>query len=232
MTGKEITRREAHLPAEVRDEVRLLRESPERYYATLKEERAEDDRKDGALTMYHLNKGMERAEALLAISIAILEVKDWFNVKGNLTDRQVKLLAEMILDNPAFYDLSVGNIKACFRERMMNEKVYDRLDGNIIMGWLKRFKAEMGDACYRQRVEADREERLKEEGEWRGLEGKIDSEGNLAEENAPKRTLNLTAHLPDAPRYLSREEREQKRREFLKYKAEYILRKRNEGKDL
>lgn len=206
-----------------------MRESPERYYEVLKTEGVNDNRPEGALTIYHLNNGMERAEALLAISIAILEVKEWFNVKGNMTDRQVKLLAEMILDYPSFYDLSLGNIKACFREKMMNDKLYDRLDGNIIIGWLKKFKSDLGDACYRQRVEADREQVLKESGEWRGLNGKVDSDGNLTEGDEPKRTLNLTAHLPPVKRARTKEEQDQWRRDFLKYKAEYILKKRNEG---
>lgn len=192
-----------------------MRESPERYFSVVKAENPEDDREEGAITVYHLNKGMERAEALLAISVAILEVKEWFNVKGNLTDKQVRMLAEMILDYPPFYDLSLGNIKACFHERMMNEKLYDRLDGNIIIGWLKKFKSDMADACYEQRL---REEQGMDKGE------------SVESPELEARALDLLKNLPKVNRYRTREEQEEWRRGFLRYKAERMIKKKKDGK--
>lgn len=185
-----------------------------KYYEIIKPEKPEDDRKEGAITIFHLNQGMDRTEALLAISIAVLEVKDWFNVKGNLTDLQVKMIAEMILDHPQFYDMSLANIKACFRHKMMTEKLYDRLDGNIILGWLRQFKSDMADACYQQKVQKDREEIAHEER---------DSENGLE-----KRALDLLKNLPSTKRLRTREEQEEWRKEFLKYKAQRLMDKRNE----
>lgn len=212
--SNDLTIRQNNLPAEVKEQVQLLRESPERYYEIVRQEGIDDQREQGALTIFHLNKSMDRREALLTVSIAILEVKEWFNVKGTMTDRQVKTTAEMILDHPHFYDLSIGNIKACFREKMMNTKLYDRLDGNIIIGWLKQFRSDMADACYRQRCEQDRIEKIREErsGPGDGIE---------------KRALDLLSNLPSIKKYRNKEEREQWRRDFLKYKAEYLIRKRN-----
>ena len=190
--------------------MQLLRKSPERYYEVVKAERPEDDREQGAITIYNLNKEMTKEEAMLAISIAILEVKEWFNVKGNMTAKQIKLTAEMILDHPLFYDLSIGNIKACFRQKMMSEKLYDRLDGNIIIGWLKQFKSEMADAVYNQRLSKDKEEIENYE------------KNNILE----KRALDLLKNLPKVKKLPSREEIEQKRKDWLKYKANYMLRKK------
>lgn len=212
--SKELIHRQTNLPAEVRAEVQLFRASPERYYGIVRKEGIEDEREPGAITIFHLNKNMERREALLAISIAILEVKEWFNVKGTMTDRQVSMTAEMILDHPQFYDLSIGNIKACFRQRMMTEKLYDRLDGNIIIGWLREFKSEMADATYRQRCEKDRMEKIKEE--------KSGDDGALN-----KRALDLLKNLPSAKKHRTKEEQEQWKRDFLRYKAEYIINKKN-----
>lgn len=186
---------------------------------------ADSQREKGALTVLNLNKDMNRAEALLAISIAILEVKDWFNVKGNMTDKQVKMTAELILDHPNFYDLSIGNIKACFREKMMSEKLYDRLDGNIIIGWLKQFKSDMADACYAQRMEQDRIERLKEEGEWKGID--INESTLINRDCEPRRPLDLLSGLPFKAKVKTKEEQEEWRKRFLKYKAERMINKNN-----
>lgn len=198
-----------------------MRESPERYYEVVKQERIEDSREPGALTVFNLNKNMERKEALLTLSIAILEVKEWFNVKGNMTDRQVRMTAEMILDYPSFYDLSLGNIKACFREKMMNEKLYDRLDGNIILGWLKDFKSRLSDAVYEQRIEEDRIAELKDKGEWRGSDEGV----KLIEQKA--RPLDLLSKIPPGKKTRTPQEMEEWRKGFLKYKAERLMKKRN-----
>lgn len=66
------------------------------------------------------------------------------------------MTAELILDYPPFADLSLGNIKACFRQRMMTEKLYDRLDGNIIISWLREFKSQMSEAIYAQHLNQDK----------------------------------------------------------------------------
>lgn len=190
-----------------------MRESPQRYYEVVKTERIHDEREPGALTVYSLNNEMKREEALLAISIAILEVKEWFNVKGNMTDRQVKMTAEMILDYPLFHDLSIGNIKACFRERMMNEKLYDRLDGNIIIGWLKQFNSELKEQCYNNRLTEDKK-----------IESAINENNDLE-----RRALDLLSHLPKATKYRSKSEDEAWRRDFARYKAEYLLKKKKES---
>lgn len=75
------------------------------------------------------------------------ELKEWFNVKCNLNPDQEALTAELILDDVCFYDLTLGNIKACFRQHMKDATLYDRLDGNIIIGWLREFKSDMADWC-------------------------------------------------------------------------------------
>ena len=40
-----------------------------------------------------------------------------------------------------FYYLKLEEIKLCFRNAMASGKIYDRLDGNIILGWLNEYDA-------------------------------------------------------------------------------------------
>ena len=93
---------------------------------------------------------------MLALTLAIKEVRDFFNVKGNMTAPQIAMTAELILDEPSFHDLSLANVKACFRHRMKTERVYDRIDGNLLIGWLREFKSEMAEACYDARLHEER----------------------------------------------------------------------------
>lgn len=105
---------------------------------------------------------MERHMALLGIMVLVNEANSFFNVKGKMSEQQMVITSELILDNDAFYDLTLGNIKACFREKMGSAKLYDRLDGNIIIGWLREFKSRLADHCEETLVSEERA-RLRDE---------------------------------------------------------------------
>lgn len=79
------------------------------------------------------------------ISIAISEVVKFFNVGKIMNAAQVAITAELIIDR--FYYLKLEEIKYCFHRAMCSSKVYDRLDGNIIIGWLNEYDAERDEFC-------------------------------------------------------------------------------------
>ena len=79
------------------------------------------------------------------ISIAISEVVQFFNVGKIMNDVQVAITAELIIDR--FYYLKLEEIKYCFQRAMCSGKVYDRLDGNIIIGWLNEYDSERNEFC-------------------------------------------------------------------------------------
>jgi hypothetical protein len=157
----------------------------------------------------------------------IIEVNDFFNVRGNMSQKQIRLTAELILDNPNFYDLTLGNIKSCFRQRMMSEKLYDRLDGNIIIQWLREFKSEMADHC---ETVNEGNDRIRQREETSGDAGSIthstymamlearandgDEEAQRMLEDYRRRTQSITP-----------EQRREKEMDFRKYKLEYLKQK-------
>lgn len=89
------------------------------------------------------NVSPDNARALL--SIAICEVCDFFNVGKNMNDVQIALTVDLIIER--FWHLKIEEIKHCFRRAIMCEKLFDRLDGNIILGWLKAYEAERTEAA-------------------------------------------------------------------------------------
>lgn len=137
---------------------------------TLPTEKAEDARPKNALMLSHIKRSLDRKDQIMILSMMISEVNDFFNVRGNMSTKQIKLTAELVIDNPGFYDLTLGNIKACFRHKMMTEKLYDRLDGNIIIGWLREFKSDMADHC---ETVNEGQDRLRQREESSGTAGAI-----------------------------------------------------------
>jgi hypothetical protein len=92
------------------------------------------------------NKASE-VDARALLYIAICEVCDFFNVGKNMNDTQVAVTIDLILES--FWHLRLEEIKYCFRRAMMREKLFDRLDGNIIMGWLREYDTERTEEAIR-----------------------------------------------------------------------------------
>lgn len=214
-----------NLPVAVNTEIQRLLTSPEKYLETLPAERVQDAQPPGALMISRLKRGLPREQQIMAVSLLIIEVNDFFNVKGNMNAKQIKITAEMILDNPGFFDLTLGNIKACFRQRMMGEKIYDRIDGNIIIGWLRQFKSDMADWCENFNLGRDRERERKEMSGGAGAISHnaylamLEARANDGDQEAQKILDTYHARASATP---SKADLERKEAEFRKYKFEYL----------
>lgn len=213
-----------NLPAEVSTEIRLLTTSPADYLKNLPIERIDAERPINAITLSHMKRGIDRMRQILYIEMMIIEVNDFFNVRGNMNDAQIELTAQLILDNPGFYDLTLGNIKACFRHKMATVKLYDRLDGNIIIGWLREFKSDMADWC--ENVNICREIAFREE-EDSGDSGAITHTAYLGmlearANDGDKEAQKILADYKSRSKITSIDEKRKKDLEFFKHKQEYL----------
>ena len=64
---------------------------------------------------------------------------------------QIALTTDLILEE--FWYLTVEEIKHCLRKAMRTAKVYDRLDGNIIIGWIREYDYERDEVMVQLNVE-------------------------------------------------------------------------------
>lgn len=190
-------------------------------------ERPEDERPPSALTVSRLNRGLERRDRIMLVSEMIREVNDFFNVKGKMTAGQIKLTAELILDNDAFYDLTLGNIKACFRQKMMTEKLYDRLDGNIVISWLRQFKSDMAEQCENQSIGRERQRAREENSGDAGAithatyMAMLEARANDGDEEAKR----ILADYRKRTRIKTDEQKRKEKLDYMRYKAQYLKKK-------
>lgn len=99
------------------------------------------------------NVSLDDARALL--SIAVCELCDFFNVGKNMNDTQIALTVDIMLER--YWYLRLEEIKFCFRRAMAREKLFDRLDGNIILGWLAAYDTERTAEAMRLSEQEDSE---------------------------------------------------------------------------
>lgn len=98
-------------------------------------------------TIAEIKNNVSLADARALLSVAVCEVCDFFNVGKNMNDTQIAITVDLILES--FWYLRLEEIKYCFRRAMRREKVYDRLDGNIIIGWLNSYADERTEEAMR-----------------------------------------------------------------------------------
>ncbi len=108
-------------------------------------------------TLAKIKNSASETEARALLYIAVCEVCDFFNVGKNMTDTQIALTVDLILES--FWHLKLEEIKYCFRRAMTRERLFDRLDGNIIIGWLREYDTERTEESMRlSDREADRDQ--------------------------------------------------------------------------
>ena len=90
-------------------------------------------------SLLKLTKEYGQQRTLDAISLRIIEVLEWFNVKRSMNEAQIELAAAMIYGN--FKHFNMYDIVVCFRGGMIGQygKVLDRIDGAILFEWLTKY---------------------------------------------------------------------------------------------
>lgn len=96
--------------------------------------------------------GYNKARA--AVIILLGEVLRYFNVTETMNDTQVAATTDFILED--YYFLQLDDLKLCFRNAMKGYygRVYNRIDGQIILSWLKQYSDERLEAS-EQRSQAE-----------------------------------------------------------------------------
>ena len=94
----------------------------------------------------------ERGEAT-ARSVLVLimnDMLDFFNAGNDMNDTQVALTVDLILEEYPY--MQADDITLCFRNAMKGKygKLYNRIDGQIIMGWLREYNRERCAAADQQ----------------------------------------------------------------------------------
>lgn len=84
--------------------------------------------------------GENHARAIVVILLS--EVVDFFNASNTMNDSQVAITTDLIIEEYPYF--KIDDLKLCFRNAMKGRygEIYNRLDGSVIMNWLKQYNQE------------------------------------------------------------------------------------------
>lgn len=86
------------------------------------------------------------------ICLIILDLCKWFNVKNNISEEQIYGIAEMVISEYKF--LTLLDLGLCFKFAKLGKygKVYDRIDGGLVLYWLKMYEEERTETIVNKRL--------------------------------------------------------------------------------
>lgn len=183
----------------------------------------------GTPTIANIKNNVSLADARALLSIAICEVCDFFNVGKNMNDVQIAMTADMIIER--FWHLKLEEIKYCFRRAMANERLFDRLDGNIIIGWLREYDAERTEEAIRisEQKDSERLNSVKEQPDAVSFSDYVASLRERAKSDFHAAEILKEIDNPAPKRFtmLTNEERSQRDHEFKVWRTfSYLLGKK------
>jgi len=91
----------------------------------------------------------------------IVNLREFFNIGKNMTDEQTQETAMLIVTQ--FYNLTLADINLIFKMAKLGQlgKVYDRLDGQIILSWF--------DSYYNKRCEIFASNSIQESSKYKNV---------------------------------------------------------------
>lgn len=93
---------------------------------------------------------------LLASSIDQLQI--YFNLERQMTLPQIEMTIDIIKEN--FYYFSAEDFSKCFRAAMSGKygKIYNRIDGAVIMDWLRTYDIERTEKIVQEQMQKNTEQ--------------------------------------------------------------------------
>nr|WP_288747444.1 hypothetical protein [uncultured Phocaeicola sp.] len=120
----------------------VLKTSPEKYCETLRPKKVEDVflSNEPAIGTIIRKLGEPQARAILVILIA--DALAFFNVVNTMSDTQVAMTVDLIIEEYPY--MKTDDFKLCFKNAMKMKygESYNRIDGQVIMGWLREYNKE------------------------------------------------------------------------------------------
>lgn len=90
-------------------------------------------------------KGLDVSRSVIILPVH--EVVNFFNVGKTMNAEQVAITVDLIIETYGY--MKIEDLKLCFRNAMLGKygKQYDRLDGAIILEWLRTYDNDRANAA-------------------------------------------------------------------------------------
>lgn len=145
---EEITTLPAELmPTTKKQSVTVLAKWPEQYYVALRPKTIEDAVCSITPSLSTFRKETNETSLFAILTILFNDIIDFFSVGRSIGQSQLVSTIQLVVED--FYYLNIEDFKLCFNnaKRGVYGKIYDRVDGNIIYGWIAQYAKDRAYFC-------------------------------------------------------------------------------------
>lgn len=177
------------------------------------------------------NLGIVKTKALIIYALAC--VAELVNIERNLNEPQMMELADDILTDYGYYKLE--EVKYILKRAISSEKLFARLDYNIVMGWFKAYDVERTEHCIdisdqEETEKANRVEISDNAMSYEQYIAYLQEKADNGDKDAAGRLEELTGFQSELTALLTPEQQRQKEIEFKKYFFTEYLKGKNYGR--
>lgn len=135
------------MPTTKKQSVIVLTRWPEQYYVALRPKTLEDAVNSVTPSLAAFKKETSEMSLLAILTILFNDVIDFFSVGKSMGQSQLVSTIQLVVED--FYYLNIEDFKLCFNnaKRGVYGKIYDRIDGNVIYGWIAQYAQERACFC-------------------------------------------------------------------------------------
>lgn len=132
------------MPKTTEQALSILENWPMPYYNALHPKTVNDVFQSPSCSIAVMNKNFGETKLRAFMARIIIDVVMFFNVGKIMNDVQAAQTADLIIEE--YYFLKPDDFKLCFNraKKGLYGKVYDRIDGAVILEWLGRYEKERG----------------------------------------------------------------------------------------
>lgn len=151
---------------------------------------------------------------------ALNELKDLVNVGKNLTNAQISYLANRIMSS--YWMLKPEEVKFVLYRGVEREKLFDRLDPNIVLGWFAEYDTERTEEAMRLSDQEASERQhcvatSKDAISWGNYVSRLWNLAMYADAEAVEKLCNMHEMAATQPPPLTPEQKHQKNLAFKQY---------------
>ena len=124
------------------NQLAILKTSPQTYFSNLNPRCIEDVFASDVPAIGRIVKLEGQIMARAALAYLIADMLEFFTVKDSMNDKQVAVTIDLIIEEYPY--MKLDDFKLCFRNAMKMKygELYNRIDGQLILLWLKKYNNE------------------------------------------------------------------------------------------
>ncbi|UVQ95081.1 hypothetical protein NXW23_11670 [Bacteroides caccae] len=130
------------LPPQEESRLAALKTSPERYCKMLRPKTIEDVFLSSEPAIGTITRILGETKSRAAVVLLLADALEFFNATETMSDVQVAITVDLIMEEYPYFKMD--DLKLCFKNAMKMKygRIYNRIDGQVIMSWLREYNKE------------------------------------------------------------------------------------------